>query len=56
VDLTERDEETHSYKRTIVKAIEPNAYGITVADYFLAQEDDEMEEEEAVSQAEQAVM
>lgn len=37
VDLTEIDPETRKYKRTIVKEINANDYGLNVADYFLAQ-------------------
>jgi len=37
VDLTEIDVESRKYKRTIVKEINPDDYGLNVADYFLAQ-------------------
>jgi len=35
-DLAERDPETGTYPRTIVKALDADAYGVRVADYFLA--------------------
>lgn len=38
VDLTEMNSKKSRYKRTIVKSLDPNAYNIHVADYFLAQE------------------
>jgi HD-GYP domain-containing protein (c-di-GMP phosphodiesterase class II) len=37
VDLTERDEATGRFARTILKALNPAEYGIEVSDYFLAQ-------------------
>lgn len=37
VDLTEVDMASQKYKRTIVKEINPDEYGLKVADYFLAQ-------------------
>jgi hypothetical protein len=37
VDLTEIDPENRKYKRTIVKEINPDEYGLNVADYFLAE-------------------
>jgi HD-GYP domain-containing protein (c-di-GMP phosphodiesterase class II) len=37
VDLSDRDPETGLFPRTIVKVLDPHAYGIDVADYFLAQ-------------------
>ena len=37
IDLTEIDPENKKYKRTIVKEINPDDYGLNVADYFLAQ-------------------
>jgi HD-GYP domain-containing protein (c-di-GMP phosphodiesterase class II) len=37
VDLSDRDPETNLFPRTIVKVLDPHAYGIEVADYFLAQ-------------------
>ncbi len=37
VDLTERDDATGRFKRTIATALDPAKYGIEVADYFLAQ-------------------
>jgi len=37
VDLAEADPTTGAFSRTIVKALDPEAYGIEVADYFLAQ-------------------
>ena len=37
VDLSDRDPETGLFPRTIVKVLDPHAYGIEVADYFLAQ-------------------
>ncbi len=37
VDLSDRDPETKLFPRTIVKVLDPHAYGIEVADYFLAQ-------------------
>lgn len=37
VDLTEIDPETRKFKRTIVKEINADDYGLNVADYFLAQ-------------------
>jgi hypothetical protein len=36
VDLTEVDPVTKTFKRTIVKVLDPDKYGIRVADYFLA--------------------
>lgn len=36
VDLTDIDAETGKFKRTIVKCLDPEEYGIRVADYFLA--------------------
>jgi HD-GYP domain-containing protein (c-di-GMP phosphodiesterase class II) len=36
VDLTDKDEATQKFRRTIVKAIDPDRYGIKVPDYFLA--------------------
>lgn len=36
VDLTEVDPETNRYKRTILKSLDPQRYGINVSDYFLA--------------------
>ena len=35
-DLTELDPATGRFKRSIVRVLEPNKYGINVADYFLA--------------------
>lgn len=37
VDLSDRDPETGLFPRTILKVLDPHAYGIDVADYFLAQ-------------------
>jgi len=37
VDLMEIDPKTHRFTRTIVKTLDPEKYGIRVADYFLAQ-------------------
>jgi HD-GYP domain-containing protein (c-di-GMP phosphodiesterase class II) len=37
VDLSERDPASNLFPRTIVKVLDPHAYGIEVADYFLAQ-------------------
>jgi putative nucleotidyltransferase with HDIG domain len=37
VDLSEMDTETNRYPRTIATALNPQDYGIEVADYFLAQ-------------------
>jgi HD-GYP domain-containing protein (c-di-GMP phosphodiesterase class II) len=37
VDLSDRDPESNLFPRTIVKVLDPHAYGIEVADYFLAQ-------------------
>jgi HD-GYP domain-containing protein (c-di-GMP phosphodiesterase class II) len=37
VDLSERNPETGRFPRTIVKVLDPTAYGIEVSDYFLAQ-------------------
>ncbi len=37
VDLAEADPATGAFPRTIVKALDPHAYGINVTDYFLAQ-------------------
>ena len=37
VDLTEMDQETIEYKRTIVKSLDPHKYNIQIYDYFLAQ-------------------
>ncbi len=39
VDMTERDPETEEYKRSIIKSLEPEKYGIKPSDYFLAQGD-----------------
>jgi HD-GYP domain-containing protein (c-di-GMP phosphodiesterase class II) len=39
VDLAERDHETEEYKRSIIKSLEPEKYGIKPSDYFFAQED-----------------
>ena len=36
VDLVDRDEATQKFRRTIVKTIDPDRYGIKVPDYFLA--------------------
>jgi hypothetical protein len=36
VDLSEMDAETGRFHRTIATALNPNDYGIEVADYFLA--------------------
>jgi len=36
-DLMEVDPQTHQFARTIVKTLDPEKYGIRVADYFLAQ-------------------
>lgn len=36
-DLSDRDPVTNLFPRTIVKVLDPHAYGIEVADYFLAQ-------------------
>ncbi|MFZ2055302.1 MAG: HD-GYP domain-containing protein [Candidatus Aminicenantales bacterium] len=36
VDLSEVDPETRKFVRTIVKVLDPDKYGIRVADYFLA--------------------
>jgi len=36
IDLSEVDPETRKYFRTIVKVLDPDRYGIRVADYFLA--------------------
>ena len=38
-DLTEKDPETEEYKRSIIKSLEPEKYGINPSDYFFAQED-----------------
>jgi len=35
IDLTEQDPETHRFRRTIVKALNPAEYDIRVSDYFL---------------------
>jgi len=35
IDLTEQDPETHRFRRTIVKALNPTDYDIRVSDYFL---------------------
>jgi putative nucleotidyltransferase with HDIG domain len=40
VDLTETDPETKRFKRTIVKEINPEQYGLNPADYFLVQATD----------------
>jgi HD-GYP domain-containing protein (c-di-GMP phosphodiesterase class II) len=37
VDLTETDRETKQYKRTIIKSLDHEKYGIKPADYFLTQ-------------------
>ena len=37
VDLSDRDPQSGLFPRTIVKVLDPHAYGIEVADYFLAQ-------------------
>ncbi|MGB9906603.1 MAG: HD-GYP domain-containing protein [Candidatus Saccharicenans sp.] len=37
VDLTEVDQQSRKYRRTIVKEINPEDYGLEVPDYFLAQ-------------------
>jgi HD-GYP domain-containing protein (c-di-GMP phosphodiesterase class II) len=37
VDLSDRDPQTNLFPRTIVKVLDPHAYGVEVADYFLAQ-------------------
>ncbi|MCX6566202.1 MAG: HD domain-containing protein [Candidatus Aminicenantes bacterium] len=37
VDLMDIDPQTHRFARTIVKTLDPEKYGIRVADYFLAQ-------------------
>lgn len=37
VDLTETDPETKQYKRTIIKSLDHEKYGIKPSDYFLAQ-------------------
>jgi HD-GYP domain-containing protein (c-di-GMP phosphodiesterase class II) len=37
VDLSERDLRTGKFPRTIVKVLNPAAYGVEVSDYFLAQ-------------------
>ena len=37
VDLSDRDPATDLFPRTIVKVLDPHAYGIEVSDYFLAQ-------------------
>jgi HD-GYP domain-containing protein (c-di-GMP phosphodiesterase class II) len=37
IDLAEIDAATRSFKRTIVKSLDPEKYGIPVSDYFLAQ-------------------
>ncbi len=42
VDLMEVDPKTHRFTRTIVKTLDPEKYGIRVADYFLAQAADEI--------------
>ncbi|MBM3311694.1 MAG: HD domain-containing protein, partial [Candidatus Aminicenantes bacterium] len=36
VDLTDVDPTTRTYKRTIVKVLDPEKYGVTVSEYFLA--------------------
>jgi hypothetical protein len=36
VDLTEVDPKTRDFRRAILKAIDPEKYGISVADYFIA--------------------
>ena len=36
VDLTDIDAETRKFKATIVKTLDPDVYGIQVADYFVA--------------------
>ncbi|MGQ9507823.1 MAG: HD-GYP domain-containing protein [Thermodesulfobacteriota bacterium] len=35
VDLTEKDEKTGEYKRTIVKTLDPNEYNINVAEFLI---------------------
>lgn len=37
VDLTEKDQQTQNFKRTIVKSLDAEKYQIKVSDYFLAQ-------------------
>ncbi|HVP90754.1 MAG TPA: HD-GYP domain-containing protein [Terriglobales bacterium] len=37
VDLSDRNPDTGKFPRTIVKVLDPTAYGIEVSDYFLAQ-------------------
>ena len=37
VDLTEKDPRTDKFLRTILKVLDPDKYGVTVSDYFLAQ-------------------
>jgi HD-GYP domain-containing protein (c-di-GMP phosphodiesterase class II) len=37
VDLSDKDPATNLFPRTIVKVLDPHAYGVEVADYFLAQ-------------------
>jgi putative nucleotidyltransferase with HDIG domain len=37
VDLTESDPRTSFYLRTILKALDPETYGVRISDYFLAQ-------------------
>ncbi len=37
IDLTEVDPETRKYRRTIIKEINPEDYGLQVPDYFLVQ-------------------
>ncbi len=37
VDLTDLDPRTRRFRRTIIKALDPDRYGISVADYFLPQ-------------------
>ena len=36
-DLSEIDDQTKSYKRSISKTLEPNKYDINVSDYFIAE-------------------
>ena len=36
VDLTDVDPATRTYRRSIVKVLDPEKYGVTVSDYFLA--------------------
>ncbi len=37
IDLTEKDQKTKKFKRTIIKSLDSEKYHIKVADYFLAQ-------------------